>query len=207
MIRLAVTGGMASGKSAFCRFLSKQGARVADMDLVARDLLDNDHDVRNQLNSRFGAEVCPADKPCDRALLARKAFASAEGVEALEGILHPAIRRERDTLFSSWEKEADGPEVAVAEAALILESGTQDDFDWVVLVVADREERINRLAERSIPPEDAAKRMDRQWQDERKRPLAHIVVENDGTLEELEDKAGQCLEWVQGHQPGEPVTL
>lgn len=207
MIRLAVTGGMASGKSAFCRFLEQLGARVADMDLVARKLLDGDPEVRHQLNRRFGADVCPAGKPCDRALLARLAFASADGVAALEGILHPAIRRERDRLFSSWEDEADGPEVAVAEAALILESGTQEDFDWVVLVTADRERRIGRLGDRNIAPDDAAKRMERQWQDDRKRPLAHLVIENNGTLDELSSKAKACLEWIKANRPGDSTTL
>lgn len=198
-IVVGVTGGIASGKSSLVRAWERLGARALDADRVAWGLLGRP-EVRESLLYAFGPEILGPDGEVDRRRLAARAFADDESAETLNAILHPPILAE----IARWidaERRAAKARVLVVEASLIMEAGAWDPFDYVVLVTAAETTRAARLAAKGVGREDALARMRRQWPDERKRPHADFVVENDGSAEGFEHAAASLWKTIQSLPP------
>lgn len=185
MTTLGVTGGIGSGKSAFvARLAGHAGVRVLLADDLAKRLMAEDPDVHRQLVERFGEATFTPDGALDRAALAARVFGDAAELAALNGIVHPAVRRAlRD---ETARAEADGVEVLVYEAALLFETDGDAVVDRVVMVDAPAEVRVARAAARDGAPEDAVRaRMRHQMDPAEARARADHVVENVGDLDAL----------------------
>ncbi|MFN3596861.1 MAG: dephospho-CoA kinase [Rubricoccaceae bacterium] len=189
MIALGIAGGIGSGKTAFARRLGTHpGVRVVYADEVARALMHDDPAVRGQLVRRFGEDVFDGQGRLDRAALAARVFADAAEREALNAIVHPAVRSAlREALRQA---EADGVRLFVYEAALLFEVGGDRLMDVTALVDAPPALRLARAAARDgADPEQIRARMAAQMDPAAARARATFVVDNSGDLGALHAQA------------------
>lgn len=184
-----MTGGIGSGKSAFvARLAERPGVRVVLADDLAKRLMVEDPEVRRQLVDRFGTEAYHPDGSLNRAAIAARVFADPDELAALNAIVHPAVRRAM--LEALEQARADGVRLLVYEAALIFETGADQILDHVAVVDAPVEIRIARTRARDGSTRDEVlARMDRQLDPAEMRHRADTVIENDGTLEDLHERA------------------
>lgn len=177
-LRVAVTGGIGSGKSAVLRMIGEMGYPVFSADAIGRRIYEDDTVLR-AVRARF--PQCVRGDTVDRKALASVVFADPEALRALDGITHPAIMRR---LFDAMDA-APGP-IAFAEVPLLFESGTEGAFDRVVVIRRPLEARIRSVTERDgLTREEVLARMQNQF-DYEKNPLdGHTVIENDSDLAAL----------------------
>jgi dephospho-CoA kinase len=186
VLRVGLTGGLASGKSTVAGMLRALGAEVLDADAVVRGLYHEGGVGSEAARELFGDAVLGPDGHVDRTRIAAVVFANPGARHALEARIHPLVRAERGRFFD--EAENRGAPVAVVEASQLLEAKTESDYDRILLVTAPEEERVRRWGEKGGDPDDARLRMAAQIQAEAARARAHDVISNDGTLEELRRK-------------------
>ncbi|MDG5766635.1 dephospho-CoA kinase [Balneolales bacterium ANBcel1] len=187
MLRIGITGGIGSGKTTVCRVWERLGAHVIYADDLAKSLMVNDPELKQQLVEAFGEEVYLEDGSLDRHRLSVKAFGEGR-VEELNRLVHPVVCREIDRIEEEARKE--GTTIAVREAALLLDKGRPEVLDAVILVTAPEEERIRRVSKRDQSDEKQVReRMQRQKLESDMRPYADLVIENNGSRELLEEKA------------------
>jgi len=194
---VAVTGGLASGKSSLRRMLEKRGAVAIDADAISRQVTAPGSATLSALVERFGRDILTESGELDRASLARKAFSSRRNLEDLNRITHPPIEKAiRERLDELSRAGYDG--VVVIEAALIVEAKmSRDLFDILVAVTCGEGQRRKRL-ERYSPgrASELLKRLEGQAPEETKARAADYVVRNDGTLDELESRADDLWNWL-----------
>lgn len=187
---IAVTGPFASGKSTFVRLLGELGAETVSADEVVHALLAEDDETISRVAERFGEEV-RGERGIDRRALGREVFGDPDALRELEEILHPLVRREIRRRAAGSEAE-----MFVAEIPLLFESGQHEGFDYTVAVVSPGERRRVWAGERGV---DEARRMAieaRQLTGEEKARRADLVVQNDGTLDKLRERAEEIRERV-----------
>jgi len=184
MLRVGLTGGIASGKSTVAAMLEKRGAVVIDADDLARRAVEPGTTGYWQVLETFGKGAAASSGELDRERLAQIVFADEEARRKLESIVHPEVAR----LFSeAVEAYRDTNRIVVYVVPLLVERSLEAAFDVVVAISASPETRKARLgAGRGMRPEDVQKRMSAQLSDDERERAAHIVIANDGTLEELE---------------------
>jgi dephospho-CoA kinase len=186
-----LTGGVASGKSAVAARLRARGVAVIDADQVARDVVVPGSDGLAEVVAAFG-DVLAGDGTLDRKRLGAVVFADAGARQRLEAILHPRIAAE--TARRLAELDASGVEIACYDAALLVERGLHATFRPLVVVAVPREVQRARLMQRDgIDAAEAERRIDSQWPLERKVAVADFVIDNRGTLEELDGKVDRVL--------------
>jgi dephospho-CoA kinase len=192
MYRVAVTGGIATGKSTVAATLRARGVPVVDADALARDAVAPDSDGLRAVVERFGPGVLRADGALDRPGLGRVVFADAGARRDLERIVHPRVR----TAVAAFVAAATAP-AAVAEIPLVYESGWFRDFDAVVVVACHPREQLRRLMARDGLAEAAAQsRLDAQWPIGDKARLADRVIVTDGDITDTARQAGQLADWL-----------
>jgi len=195
MLRIGLTGGLASGKSTVARLLGGRGAAVFDADAIVRELYEPGGAGAVAARDLFGDSVTDETGNVDRARIAARVFAEPEARHALESRIHPLVGAEIERRFR--EAEASGARVAIAEASQLLEAKTESRYDRVVLVVAPDETRVRRWEEKGGDPEDARRRMSAQLSPSQAFDRATDVIVNDGTLEDLEQKVDELWRrWV-----------
>lgn len=188
MIVIGVAGGIASGKSIVCRVFEDLGGIVINADVIGHETL-TDPEVRDRLVEAFGREILDGEGAIHRPALGRIVFGNPAARERLNAIVHPPlvgeIRRRID------ERRASGfGGVVVVDAALIVEWNERALVDVLVIVTAPEALRIERLMARNkLTLEAAAQRVASQLTDEERMVHADYVIDNSGTVEELEDKA------------------
>ncbi|MGC8723785.1 MAG: dephospho-CoA kinase [Acidobacteriota bacterium] len=181
MLHIGLTGGIGSGKSTVAAIFGELGAVLLDADLLVRDLLGPGQEASAAVGAAFGPAVQAADGSVNRKALAALAFSDEQARRALEAILHPRILARRRELLDEIRGRLGEETVVVTEAALIFEAGTRGEFDEVVLVTAPEGIRRQRLEAAGWDAEEVRRRMEAQWPDSRKLPLADHVVDNGGS--------------------------
>jgi dephospho-CoA kinase len=194
LLKIGLTGGIASGKSAVGEMFVKLGAHLIQSDLVARDLMKTGEEVYSEVVRYFGREILNSDGTINRTRLAEAAFGKAGNsttrIKELNAIVHPAvIAKENEMMRELERRDPDG--MVVVEAALILESGAADRFDHLIVVTCHPEQRMIRYARRHGVSEEGARaevtrRMAAQIPDEQKIQAADFVIDNSGSLEATE---------------------
>ena len=185
MIKVALTGNIASGKSTVARIWSDAGVPVIRADDLARDAVAPGSLGLSRVVEEFGEDVLNADGTLDRISLRTRVFRNPEERTRLEQILHPLIGSLRDAWVARQDDQ--GTAMVVAEIPLLYEAGLEKDYDLVVLVVSPREERLRRLTEdRGFDEEEASRMMAAQIPVDEKLSRADYVLENGGTREDLE---------------------
>ena len=197
MLKVGLTGGIASGKSTVGAMLVDLGAQLIQADAIAHDLMRPGERIYEEVVRHFGSEILDPDGTVNRARLAQEAFGSPGGirVKELNRIVHPVVIQKQDEWMEEVGKQ-DPAAIAIVEAALILEAGAASHFDRLIVVTCRPEQRIERWAARMKVSRDAAekevnRRMASQLPDEEKIRRADYVIDNSGTPDETRLKAGE----------------
>ena len=181
MLRVGLTGGIASGKSTVANELARRGAVIIDADELAREVVEPGTPGLAAIVRRFGDGVL-AGGQLDRAALAKIVFADPQARRDLEGIIHPAVRRRAAEL----EAAVPHPSVIVHMIPLLVETGQESDFDLCVVVDVDHQTQLARLMARGpMSREEAESRIAAQATREQRLAAADIVVHNVGTIDDL----------------------
>jgi dephospho-CoA kinase len=184
---LGLTGNIASGKSTVSDLLTKHGATVIDADVLARRAVEPGTPGLEEIRERFGDKVLKADGTLDREALRKIVFNDPVSRDALNQIVHPAIRALRDRELAAARSRGDS--IIVSDIPLLFETGMEHAFDAVIFVDASEDTRLARLIEtRGLPEADARAMMNAQWPSAVKRARSTYVIDNDGSVEQLADR-------------------
>lgn len=187
MIVIGVAGGIASGKSTASRVFERLGARVLDADAIGHDLLRSDR-MRNGIRSAFGEGVLTSEGEVDRRALGRLVFSDERARQRLNRLVRPAIRAEIRRRVAGMRAEGyDG--IVVVDAPLLVDTGPTDLADRVILVTAPASTRKERVILRGLTEREAEQRIASQESDAKQVRWADFVLENNGTRDELVEKA------------------
>lgn len=190
---IGLTGGIASGKSAAAAILRRLGAAVIDADELAREVVRPGQAGWSEIVGAFGASVLQNDRTLDRKKLRNLVFDDPAARKKLEAIIHPKVRALAEKKIR--ELEAAGQEVIVYEVPLFFEGGLQSWIRPVIVIACDPATQKQRLKQRDdLTEEEARRHLDAQMSLEEKRRRADYVVENDGSLEELERQVKAVLD-------------
>jgi dephospho-CoA kinase len=192
MLRVGLTGGIASGKSTVASLLRDRDCQVLDADALAHEFLEPGQPVYDEVVREFGEGILEAGGAVDRRKLGAIVFADAEKRARLNQIIHPRIREVGTKWFAALERPG-GPEIAFEDAALILEASMDKYFDRVVVCWCRPEQQLERLKERGLSEEDARRRIASQMPIDEKRRLADEVIDCSGTTKETEQQVELVL--------------
>ena len=198
MLKVGLTGGIASGKTAVGEMLVALGAHLIQADALAHELMRPGEAVYQEVVRHFGAGILNTDGTLNRARLAEAAFGDGNQpsrIQELNQIVHPAVV-ERQNAWMEEVGRRDAHAITIVEAALILEAGAAKHFDRLVVVTCRPEQRIERWAARVKVDLDEARRevmrrMAAQLPDEEKVKAADYVIDNSGSLDETREKAAE----------------
>lgn len=186
MLLVGLTGGIGSGKSTVARMLEERGAVVFDADVLAREAVEPGRPGHDAVVERFGPNVLLPGGWLDREALASIVFADPAARRDLEAIVHPEVRR----LFAEGCERYEGTDaVVVFSAPLLVETGMHTAFDVLVVVSAPVEQQVERLLrERGMAEAAIRVRIGAQLPLEEKTAVADVIVDNDGSLDELQGR-------------------
>jgi dephospho-CoA kinase len=183
VLLIGLTGGIGSGKSTVSALLAERGAVVIDADAITRDVQRPGTPVLEAMIERFGPGILAADATLDRQAVADIVFADPDALADLGRIVHPAVGAE---IARRLQEEAGTDHVVVLDVPLLVESG-RDDMAALLVVDVDPEIAVQRLVEqRGMREDDARARMARQASREDRRAKADVVIDNSGSLADLE---------------------
>jgi dephospho-CoA kinase len=188
MLRVGLTGGIGAGKSEVSKSLAAQGAVVIDADLIAREVVAPDTDGLAAVIAAFGPDVLGPDGTLDRVRLGDIVFVDQQKLATLNSIVHPRVGARMGEL-----EDGAGPgSVVVHDVPLIAENGLASSYDLVVVVDVPPRTQLDRLIRlRGMSREQAQARIAAQASREQRLAIADIVVDNSGSLAELDRQAGE----------------
>jgi dephospho-CoA kinase len=178
--RAGITGGIGSGKSTVCRLFEALGVPVYDADYWAKWLLNHDYDLKKAVVALFGPDAYTADGAYNRAYIGQIVFQDKAKLAALNALAHPAVEKHSQAWHDA--QIAQGARYTLKEAALMIESGNHLKLDFLILVYAPENVRIQRVMTRDGATEAQVRaRMQNQMPEDAKRALADAVIDNDGS--------------------------
>ena len=184
MVRVALTGGIATGKSYCLSRFASLGAAVIDADRLARDAVASGSRALDAIVARFGPSMLRADGTLDRSALARIVFSDRAARADLEAIVHPEVYRRIGEWLATLPS---GIRIAIADIPLLFETGHTHDFDRVVVVACDPREQLRRLMSRdALNEDDARARLESQWPIGEKESRADYVIRTDGSASDTD---------------------
>ena len=206
MISVGLTGSVASGKSEVSRAWQRAGVPVVSADELARIAVDPGSAGLDAVVDALGSGILKEDGSLDRARVRSIVFRDDDARRCLEDIIHPIVRRHWETWVQA--QQAEGADLIVSEIPLLFESGRAEDFDCVVVVDAPYDTRLSRMIEfRGLSEDEARRVMTAQMDANEKRQLADILIRNEGTLEQLDEKAGSVLEELRSRFVGRRMKI
>lgn len=192
MRRIALTGGIATGKSYVARRLSAAGVPLVDADLLARDAVAAGSPGLAAVAARFGGDLVTGEGTLDRRRLGQIVFGDAAARRDLEAIVHPFVRR---AIAAFFDQLPPSTPFAVADIPLLYESGRQREFDAVVVAACRPETQLARLIARDgLPEADARQRIAAQLPIDAKVALADYVIRTDGQVEDTDAQVAQLID-------------
>jgi len=199
-IRVALTGGIGSGKSTVSQLLASYGAVVIDADVLAREVVASGTPGLAAVVAEFGPEILAGDGTLDRPALGALVFADPAARSRLEAIVHPLVRGRARELEAAAPDDA----VVVHDIPLLVETGQQGRYDVVLVVDAPTDVQRDRLTGlRAMTVEEADRRISAQASREQRLAAADHVILNDGTLDDLERRVAEVWDILTaGHEPG-----
>jgi len=183
MLRLGLTGGIASGKSAVAAMLRELGFSVLDADALAHKLIEPGQPAYEEVLREFGLGIIDGQGHVDRAQLGALVFADRAKLNRLNAIVHPRVAEAVARQFDEWRR-AGGRDAAFVEAALIVEAGLHKQLDGLVVTWCRPEQQLERMAARGMSEEEARRRIAAQMPPEEKLRHATDKIDCSGTLEQ-----------------------
>ena len=180
MLKVALTGGIGSGKSTVAEFFDELGAFVIDSDQLARDVVERGTPGYEAVLAAFGDDIL-TDGEINRAKLAEIVFKDAAARATLESIIHPLVRVAAEKTVRNLPSDA----VVINQIPLLVETDGAKRFDFVITVSADEDVRRRRLIERGMKDYEITKRLAAQVDDTAREAIAHFVIRNNSSIEEL----------------------
>tara|TARA_B100000989_G_scaffold186014_1_gene139976 strand:- start:1812 stop:2405 length:594 start_codon:yes stop_codon:yes gene_type:complete len=189
MLKVALTGGIGSGKSEVSALFNKLGAYIFDADTIAKQILDKDKTAQKELILEFGSDIISAKGIIDKKKLSRIAFQNEFNQLKLNTIIHPYVFKEIDLCFESILKKSKH-EVFIVDAALIYESGADAHMDYVIVVTSHLKIRTERVMRRGdLSRDQFLKRVDLQWPEKDKTEMADFIIYNNDSRDNLKKEA------------------
>ncbi|MGH9463389.1 MAG: dephospho-CoA kinase [Vicinamibacteria bacterium] len=193
MLRVGLTGGIACGKTVVRKLLADRGALTIDADAIVHQLMSAGTDLTRRIADAFGPDVLSPSGAIDRTKLGRLVFSDPAERSKLNALVHPEVIREEKRLLR--EAESNGVEVAVVDAALMIEAGTYRDYDRLLVVHCPRAVQLDRLVARDgLSRAEAARRVDAQLPVEEKKTYADFLIDTSGNLADTERQVHEVWE-------------
>lgn len=171
---VGITGGIGSGKTTVAKIFEKMGIPIYIADEKSRERTATDPRIKSYIQETYGNELFDSDGSLKRKVLGEIVFPDKDKLKALNEVIHPIVAED----FKDWLAQQNAPYI-LKEAAVLFESGTYNDCDYIIVVVAPRELRIKRVMERSgLTREEIESRMNHQWSDDDKIALSDFVIRN-----------------------------
>ena len=185
-LKVAITGGAGSGKTFVCNQLKSLGMNIISTDQIARDVVSPGSSVLRAIAAHFGEQMLQSDGSLDRSRLRQRIIEDNTQKQALEKMIHPAILKRMREKVDHLEKQK--VSVVLVEVPLLFELDLAGEFDLVVMVTAARERKVDRMVNRDrVSRKDAEALLDRQFPDAEKIKHSDIIIENNGSLEDLSE--------------------
>lgn len=196
--KVAITGGLACGKSSVCDIFRKLGAYVVSADEIVHQLLSPKTALGQNIVALLGADIVVNGK-IDRTVVAKKVFNHPTLLHSLEELLHPAVLKAIDKLYQEVKND-DQTKLFIAEIPLLFEVGAEVSFDTTIAVIADPTSCQERFhASTGLDKEEYNKRMSRQLKPEEKAKRADYVIQNDGSKQHLYDSVVRICSTITDH--------
>ena len=195
MVRIGLTGGIASGKSTVSQVLRELGAVVIDADALAREVVERGTPGLAAVVEEFGPGLLTPDGDLDRSAMGRLVFGDEDARRRLEGIIHPLVYQR----ITELEAEAPADAVVVHDIPLLTENDRAGDFDAVIVVDVPEEVQVERMVrDRGWTVDDARSRIRAQATREQRRAVATHVIDNSGSLEQLRSRVEAVYDELRG---------
>ena len=192
--KVAVTGNIGSGKSTFVKYLSEKGFPIIQADEVSKELLANDPSVREKIIKGFGSIVYDGNN-INKSYLSGQIFSNPKKLKKINSILHPLVRKKIESISKDYFITDD---IVFIEVALVYESKIENMFDYIVLIFADEEVRMNRSVQNNkLTEADFYNRNKNQIDDNKKIKRADFVFYNNRTETELKSKADLLIKLLE----------
>jgi dephospho-CoA kinase len=183
MLRVGLTGGLASGKSFVGQALAGLGCHLIEADRLGHEVLAPGAEAYEGVVREFGPGVLAPDGTIDRSRLAAEVFGRPDRLSRLNSLVHPPVIEREERLLREIEAR-DPAGIAVTAAAILIETGSYRRFDKIILTVAGRDRQISRAVERGLSPAEALARLQRQMPVEEQRKYADYVIDTSGSKED-----------------------
>jgi dephospho-CoA kinase len=196
---IGLTGNIASGKSVVADMLARHGAKIVDADVLSREAVTPGTPALDAIVARWGPSVLSPEGTLDRAALRSIVFSERSDLEELNEIVHPEVMRLRQAAIDV--ARANGDRVVVCVVPLLFERHLVEEFDKIVLVDAPRPLRLERIVrDRGLEEAEAMDMIAAQMPAELKRARADWVIENSGSIEDLEREVERLWEWIESDE-------
>ena len=197
MLKVALTGGIGTGKSEVSALFNKWGAYIFDADTIAKKILSENKTAQKDIISEFGSDVISIKGNIDNKKLGRVAFKNEHNQLKLNTIIHPYVFKEIDLCFERILEQGKH-EIFIVDAALIYESGADTHMDYVIVVTSHLKIRTERVMKRGIiNRDDFLKRVELQWPEKDKIDMADFIIHNNGTMNNLNQEAKNVYNQLQ----------
>lgn len=194
LLKVAVTGGIASGKSTLCRYFAEYGAYAISADEIVHQLLSPQTDLGKQVVALLGKEIVVEGR-ISRKIIADKVFRDPLLLKSLEKQIHPEVQREIDKQYQKVLKENPNTSLFIAEVPLLFESGLEQHYDITIAVIADR----SICSKRYHDKEEFEVRTQRLVPQEEKRKKADYCIENNGSMQEFKKATNKLFNTLIGN--------
>lgn len=182
ILRVGLTGGIASGKSTVAGIFASLGCLTIDADQIVARLYQPGQAGHEALVRTYGPGILTKDGTIDRRKLADVAFASDDTAHALNSLIHPIVADEEERLMEAEERTASGDRIVIVEATLLIEAGGKSRYDRIIVVDVDPDTQLHRAVARGMTREDAARRIAHQMPRAERLRFADYVVDSSGDL-------------------------
>jgi len=192
MLKIGLTGGIGSGKTAVSDQFQRLGINIIDTDIISRELINHNQALQKKIVAVFSNKVVDATGTIDRKKLARVVFSSKEKKQQLENILHPAIREQVRQQIQSFSLLSPPPEYLIVVIPLLLETGFTDLIDRILVVMADENVRVKRIRQRDNRTlAEIHAIINSQTNDDKRTREADDIIENNNSFKQLEPQVRQ----------------